>query len=504
MFFGTNLLSEIFKIDIALLMALGTFIGLAFGAIPGMTGSMAISMLLPLTFHLNPFQSIALLIGVYKASMFAGAISAITFGMPGTPAAALDVLDGVPLREQGDANKAIQISLYASVLADVSSDVVLLYTAAPIAAFAIAFGTREMFGLLLLAFMMCIIFAQKNPVKGIIASALGVTLAMIGTDEFYVHPRFAFGILHLQDGLELVPFVVGLFAFSEIFTRLIKILKDKYSKIVVEKFTLFSLKDKGGKNLTLKELLRCWREIFIGTVAGTIMGALPGLGSAVGSFTSYAISKRVSRNAEQFGKGALEGLAAAESGDSATVGATFIPLFAFGIPGSAIAALFGVAFMAQGLTPGPALFKEHPDIMYALLYLIIYANLFHLVLGRMLIPFFAKLAYVSSDVLVPILTFFAVVGIYAYRGNPVDVVVMVLAGIIGYFLVLHEFPLPSVIIGFILGPMLEKYFRRGLLIGQGDITFFFKSPIFNWLLLLTFLVCFFFYFMKPKKNKTTL
>lgn len=490
-------LHDLLQLEMIFLISVGTLIGLVVGVIPGMSGSLGVALLLPFSIHLDTPLAIGLLIGVYKAGMFAGSISAISFGTPGTPAAALDVLDGYPLMKQGKCKKAIHMALYASVIADVGSDLVLLFIIGPLAAIALAFGSREILALLMFSMVTVTMFIQESPARGLGALMIGILVSLIGRDITFALPRFTFGLTQLIDGIPLLPFLIGLLAFSQVLVQVVKAFKEKGSRIA---YRILSRSDLGD-NLTLKELLQSYREILVGFGVGTWIGALPGLGGSIATYISYAFAKRFSKNRDQFGKGALEGLAAAESANSATCGATFVPLFAFGIPGSPMAALFLTAFMVQGFAPGPGMIRKDPDMFYFILLIIIFANLFNLIWGYLLSPVFTFLAYLPTSVLTPVIGILAVVGTYSYNLSRFDVVIMVLSGVLGYLMRVYKFPLVAAIIGFIIAPMIEVNLRRTLIIGRGDMLYFFRSPISITILVLGIVMCLLLIFSKPKAKK---
>jgi len=461
----------------------GVLLGLTLGAIPGLTGGMGIGIVLPFTMYMPTVHALALLIGIYKSSMFGGSISAICFGTPGTPAASADVADGYALTKVGKSKKAIHVALYSSVIADTLSDIVLISIVVPLAKLALLFGPRELLSLMILALVTIIMFVRQSPLKGIAALMIGFLIGTIGADPMAVVRRFTFGFRILASGVDLIPFVLGIFALSEIFVQTALLLKNKAKQhaAVHKGFEL------SKENLTFKELLTCWKEIIIGFVIGTILGALPGPGSTLAAYTSHATAARISKNGENFGKGAIEGLSAAEAGNSATSGATFIPLFAFGIPGSAMAGLFMGAFMLQGITPGPTMFIEHAPIMYTIFGVLIIANFFNLIVGRLLSQPYAHLASAPPSILVPFLLLLASLGVYAYHTSTFDVVLVVVIGLIGYIMRVYDYPLAPALIGFILAPMIEKHFRRMMTVSTNPL-YFFESPIAVGLFITTIIV----------------
>jgi putative tricarboxylic transport membrane protein len=485
-----------FQWDIILLVILGTVIGMTIGAIPGLGPSMTIAMLLPFVLNLSIYQGVALLISMYKGSNIGGSVSAICFGVPGTAGAALDILDGYPLTKQGKSKKALDTMLYSSIISDVGSDFVLLFSLGPLGALALAVGPRELLGFILFSFVIVIMFVKEKPLKGAISLLIGVVLSLTGYDEFHMMGRWTFGITAMSDGITLLPFLVGLFAFSEVLRKMVEALK----KITLDLGHVHGFKA-GGENLTLKELFQCYREIFTGWSVGTIIGALPGLGAPIAAAVSYALSKRFSPKSKEFGKGAIQGLAAVEAGNSATIGPVFIPLLTLGIPGNAVAALFLSVFMLQGVSVGPRLMIDYPLMIYKVVFIMIVTNFLVLILSKVLIPLYSYLAYLSNNILVPFMGIFVVFGVYAYQNNPLDIIVMVAIGIVGYWLQAYGFPLVPALIGFILTPILEAEYRRSLLIGRGTITYFLNSPLFLILLGLSILMSIMFLSARVKEKE---
>lgn len=490
----------LFHWNILLYAIIGVIVGLTVGSLPGLTGGIGIALLLPMSFLLGPLEAVALLIGVYKASLFGGSISAITFGTPGTPSAAIDVLDGYPMTKQGKSNKALQTALYSSVTADLGSDLVLFFGVGALASVSLAFGSRELLALMILALTMVVVFSESSLLKGGIAVFIGLFLAMIGQDMFTGLARFDFGFAFLRDGIDFLPFLIGILAFSEIILQAVNAIREKETDLI-EKSKVAKQKIKGGENLTFKEYLQCTKSMTIGWFVGTIVGMLPGPGATLATYTSYAIAKETSKNPEEYGKGSMEGLSAAEAGNSATSGATFIPLFALGIPGSTMAALFMGAFMMHGITPGPSIFRDNTVLIYAIFTLLILANFVNLIVGRIMTPLYTYLAYLPGRILVPFLAVFSILGVYVYRNNIYDVLIMVALGIIGYWLRAYKIPVTATVIAFILIPLIESNLRRSLLLGGGDFTYLIQSPLANIFFIATIgIVVFFAYKIKKSKK----
>lgn len=495
---GSYIILEMFTWQVFAFIAIGTLIGLTLGSIPGISSSLGVGLVLPFTFYLPVLESMGLLIGIYKAAIIGGAISAISFGTPGTPSASAIKDDGFALTQKGQSKKALHMNLYSSIAADTGSDLVLLFLIGPLAFLALLFGPIELFAVMFLSLSMIVIFARENPFRGTIAAFVGLLIGVIGTDPITGISRFTFGIGVLRDGVHSIPYIIGLLAFSEVLLQARKAIGGLSNpEIITSKKRIF---DEEG--LTLKEFLSCKKEIFIGWVSGTFLGMLPGLGATVAAFTSYGISKRFSKNSENFGSGALEGVAAATAGDSATSGSSFIPMFSFGIPGSGTAALFMGALMLQGIQPGPYLMRESPEILYTILVMIIIANMVVFILGRLMTPLFTFLAYLPTNILVPCLGVVCTMGIYSIHSSVFQVITLVAMGLIGYFFRAYKFPLQGAIIGFILARSLEGNFRRALLIGGGNYLHLFSSRTGNIIYLFTLVLIIIIIFLKDKQKVT--
>jgi putative tricarboxylic transport membrane protein len=371
-------------------------------------------------------------------------------------------------------------ALYSSVAGNLIADLVVIFTFVPMGMASLAFGPRELFALMCLAMTTLLLFAEGGIYKAVIGAMIGFFLASIGTDPIVNLPRLSFGIRQLESGIPLVPFAVGLFALTEMlvqyrscFARKVEALGSDFADIA--KLIRHRLPE---DKLSVREWLTYWREVLIGSGIGVFLGALPGPGGTMSAFTSYAVSSRLAKNKGKFGTGVPEGVAAAESGNSATVGPTLIPLFAFGIPGSGTAGIFMGAFMMQGITPGPALFTDHVDVMLAVFMLMLVGTFFNLIISKLaLIPIFARMGLVHPRILVPVLVPMMVLGMYAMSIRPFDVVVMVGAGILGLGMRHWKIPFAPTLVAFMIGPLFEKQFKRALILSGGDPTYWFSSPI---------------------------
>ncbi len=488
----------VFALDTALFIMLGVAVGISVGAIPGLAHSLPIALVLPFSFILPLHQTMGLLIGTYKGGTYGGSITAISFGTPGTSGAAATVADGYALTKLGKGKKALQMGLYASVTGDVLSDLALIFLVVPIGMMAPRFGPAELSALYFLALSLVVVFSTENPGKGILAAGIGFFLAIIGRDILTGGLRFTFGIRYLQAGFPLVPLLIGFFAVPEIIKQFQGIInKPDDAGLLGEDATAFLKVKEAG--LTLKEFLDSWKGIGIGTIIGTLLGALPGPGATLCSYTAYSVTSQISRD-ENYGHGALEGVATAEAANNATCGATFIPLLTFGIPGSSIAALLMAALIMQGVPVGPRVVVDHTVVVYTLFLLLLLANPFNLLFGRLLIPVYSKLTKIPAAILWPAITIILVIGTYALNNRPFDIVITLIAGLVGYFFRWFKLPDGPLVLSFLVAPLFEANFRQALTISRGDFTYFFTSGISQVLWIVTILTIFFFIRKRRKSD----
>lgn len=461
-------------------LALGVLIGIVAGAIPGMTATMAVALVLPFTFNLSPLIGILLLVGIYKGGIYGGSIPAILIKTPGTPAASATLLDGYPLAQQGRAGEALSISLLASAIADMISNLALILFAGWLASFALRFGPPEFFTLILFSLTIIAGVSESNMIKGMISAVFGLFLATIGFDLVYGTERFTFGSVELSSGLNFIAVLIGLFAIPEIMTFYIDRVRDTPQTV-----------GDARAWVSRADFKRCLPTILRGSVIGVIMGAIPGIGSSPAAFLSYNEARRRSKRRNNFGKGELEGVAAAESGNNAVAGATLIPLLALGVPGDVVTAIIIGAFMVHGISPGPLMFVTHSTMIYALFISLIVSSVLMLVIGAVAIRGFSQIARISKDILFPSVLVLCVYGVYAVNNNLFDVGVMLTMGVIGYGMLKADLPAPPFLIAFILGPLFEDKFRQSLLMSNGDLTILFRSPITWFFWTVTLLTIFF-------------
>ena len=349
----------------------GVVIGTIIGAIPGMTVTMGVALALPFTFNMHPAVGILLLLGVYKGGVYGGSITAILIKTPGTPAASCTVLDGYPMSRNGEARKALDIALYASCFADFVSNISLILFAGVLASFALRFGPPEYFTLVVFSLTIIAGIAGNNMAKGMISAGLGLLLATIGLDLVYGTNRMVFGEVELMAGLNFIPVLIGLFALPEIINYYAK----RYD-------VLGQVQALAGGHATFAEFRRCFKSILRGSIIGVVLGAIPGIGGAPAAFLSYSEARRTSKNPERFGRGEIEGVAAAEAGNNGTCGATLIPLLALGVPGDIVTAVILGAFMIHGLQPGPLMFQANLDLVYSLFIGIMVSSIFLFIVGQ--------------------------------------------------------------------------------------------------------------------------
>ena len=459
-----------------LLLALGVFIGTFVGAVPGMTTPMAVALTLPFTFTLSPVSGILLLLGVYKGGIYGGSITAILINAPGTPAASCTVLDGYPLARRGEARRALDIALYASCIADFMSNLALILCAGFLASLALAFGSPEVFTLILFSLTIIASVSGDQLLKGLGSAAFGLILAIVGLDLVYGTNRFIFGEVELMSGLNFIPVLIGLFALPEIIAF--------YGRVEVAR----EHNPLAGRGAGLGDLRKTLKTIIRGSAIGVILGAIPGIGGAPAAFLSYSEAKRTSKNGDNFGNGEIEGVAAAESGNNGTAGATLIPLLALGIPGDITTAIILGAFMIHGLRPGPLLFQDNLSLIYALFIGIMLSSLYLFAIGKFSIRLISRIADIPHRILFPIVLTLCVFGAYAVNNTVFDIGVMFVMGLFGFMMLKLKIPAAPFLIAFILGPMLEDNFRQSLLMSRGSWSIFFSSPIclFFWSLIVVF------------------
>ena len=438
-------------------IAFGVLLGYVVGVIPGLGKGTAVAVSIPITFYLSPLTGIAYLIGIAKGSTAGSAVSAILLNTPGEPSSAPTALDGYPMSQKGQASKALKMGLFASVIGDFFATLLLIFLAAPLAEYALLFGPVEVTSILLFSLTFIAALSGDSLIKGLIAGLFGLLFSTVGMEIETATVRFTFGILELFDGLSLIPVAIGMLAVAEMLVQLggLEALEEQQRKL---KNNIKSIK----QNISWQEWKLCFPAIFRGTIVGSTVGILPGLGASVASFLSYGLAKKAAKDPSRFGKGAIEGIAAAESADNAVVPSSLVPLFALGIPGSVIAAILIGAFIIQGVTPGPLMFVQQPQLVNGIYLSMICASLLLLVIGFFGQKIFSMLSLVSLRLIIPSVIFFCAIGSYLQGGGIIGVWLILFFGIFGYFAKKLDFSFVTFLIGFVVGPQFELSLRQAI------------------------------------------
>ena len=458
--------------------ACGISLGMVLAAIPGLTGTMAVAMAIPLTYYINPILAIASLVGVYKGSYYGGSTAAILLNTPGTPDSAVTCFDGYPLHKQGKTGKALKMALVASVTGDTFSDLVLLTVAGPIAAVALKLGHPEFATLILFALIIASSVSPGSTLKSLASGFLGFLVATVGLDPILATSRYTFGAINLERGIQLLPLLIGLLVLGEIMVQVEEkmVWGDIFNSREGKEKRPSLNSDSEADKLTLGEIKQTLPVIFRSSVIGTFFGALPGIGSMTAIFVAYDYAKRTSKHPEKFGKGSLEGIAAPEAANNAVCGANLIPTVTLGIPGTLTAAVLMGAFMIHGLMPGPMLMQEHPSMLYGLFILMILSNGIMLLLGFPFIKLARHLLSIPKQILFPAILIFCCIGAYGCDQNIFDMKVMFVFGLVGYLMKKTGMNSVVFLFSFILCPLLEVSLRQSLLMFRGNFLIFFTRP----------------------------
>ncbi len=454
----------------------GVLLGTLVGVLPGLGPTATIAMLLPITFGLPPVSALIMLAGIYYGSQYGGSTTAILVNLPGEAASVVTALDGYQMARQGRAGKALAASAIGSFFAGTVATVLLAVFAPPLADFALKFGPADYFSLMVMGLVASVVLAQGSLLHALGMVVLGLLLGLVGTDVNSGLPRYTFGQPHLYDGISFVVVAMGMFGLAEI----VRNLEHEQTRATLVKHI-------SGLMPTLADLKRIVAPVLRGTALGSVLGILPGGGSILASFAAYSVEKKVSKNSAQFGKGAIEGVAAPESANNAGAQTSFIPMLTLGIPSNPVMALMIGAMIIQGIQPGPAVITEQPALFWGIIASMWIGNLMLIVLNLPLIGLWVRLVTVPYHLLYPIILVFCAIGVFSLNNREFDVYLMALFGVFGYvFVKLGCEPAP-LLLGFILGPMMEEYLRRALLISRGDPLVFVQRPISATLLVLAVL-----------------
>jgi putative tricarboxylic transport membrane protein len=446
--------------------AWATLLGIAVGMLPGLTATLGIALLTTLTFTLPASDAILILICMYVGAIYGGSRSAILLNIPGTPANAASALDGFPLARAGQAGKAMGIATAGSVAGSLIGMVFLALLAPMLAEFALRFGAYEFFWLAIFGIVISgQITALDDPIKGWIAGFLGLLAAMVGQEGIHAHQRFTFGIPDLGGGLGLLPVLVGTFGFAEVLT----VMKQPAYQAVREASDSVIPK--------IREVVRYWRTIGRSGVIGTFMGLIPGVGEDMGAWVSYAAARRRSKEKEKFGRGSLEGLIAAETGNNSAVSGAIIPVLTLAVPGSAPAAVLLAAMFVHGIRPGPLIMVESPGFVFEVVVMVLMASIAVLVFGLLLARPMLKVLSVPREWLMPVIFVLCTIGAFAIAGRTFDIWIMLAFGLIGFTLREMNYPMAPLVLGLVLGDILDKSLRRGLVLSDGSLEPFIFRPI---------------------------
>jgi putative tricarboxylic transport membrane protein len=450
---------------ILLMMFIGSVVGIVFGAIPGLTYSMGIILVLPMTFKLSPLAAIALLLGVYIGGMTGGSVAAILLGIPGTPSAAATVFDGHPLAKAGNAGKALGTALASSIFAGLLGVISLMIIAPFIANFALKFGPPEIFSLVLFGLSTICGISAGNILKGLISGAIGLLVMTIGLDPIMGVPRYTFGFSRLIAGIDILPFMIGMFAIPQVIQSFsIK------EKTVVHDLNITKVKTEYP---TLRELRRMFLLILRCAFIGIGIGAIPGTGGPIAAFLGYDQARRKKKTEEP----TLEGVAGPEAANNGVTGGALIPMLTLGIPGDAATAVLLGALMIHGLKPGPLLFTQHADFIYGMYAALIIIHLIVLVVQGFGIRLFVKILNFKKSYLFTTILVLCAIGAYSVRNNNFDIYIMFFSGALGYLMVKFGFPVAPAVLAMVLGPVMEDSFRRALILSQGSLKILVSSPI---------------------------
>ena len=462
-----------------LLCLIGALVGTLVGVLPGIGTIATVAMLLPITFGLPPVGALIMLAGIYYGAQYGGSTTSILVNIPGEAGSVVTALDGFQMAKQGRAGPALAIAAIGSFFAGCVETVLIAVLGAPLTKLALAFGPAEYFSLMVLGLIFAVVLAKGSVLKAIAMIVLGLLLSMVGSDIETGASRMAFNIPELADGLGFATVAMGLFGFAEIIRNL-DTGGESDRELVQQKVT--------GLMPTRKDLIDSTPAILRGTVLGSILGILPGGGAVIASFAAYTLEKKISKTPQKFGRGAIEGVAAPESANNAAAQTSFIPLLTLGIPPNAVMALMVGAMTIHGIVPGPQVMQKQPELVWGMIASMWVGNLMLLIINLPLVGIWVRLLRVPYRMLYPAILIFCCIGVYSISSAPADVIMTAVFGLVGYWLIKHDFEPAPMLLGFVLGPLMEENLRRAMLIQRGDATVFFTRPISGTLLALALLL----------------
>lgn len=444
----------------------GVLLGTLVGVLPGIGPTGAIAILLPITFTFEPVTAIIMLAGIYYGAQYGGSTTAILINLPGESSSAVTAIDGYQMARQGRAGTALATAALGSFFAGSTATLLVAIAAPPLAAMALLFGSAEYFALIVLGLVASVALAHGSIIKALAMIVLGLLLGMVGQDIYTGTPRFTFGFFELYSGINFVSVAVGVFGLAEIIRNLEN---EQTRSVLVKKVEKLWL--------TISDFKRIIAPVLRGTALGSVLGVLPGGGHVLASFASYSIEKKTARNPQEFGKGAIEGVAGPESANNAAAQTSFIPLLTLGIPAHPVMALIIGAFIIQGIQPGPNVISSQPALFWGVIASMWIGNVLLLILNLPLIGLWVKLLLVPYRVLFPAIIAFACIGTFSISLNAFDIYAIAALGLLGYFLVKLDCEPAPLLLGFVLGPLLEEHLRRALIISRGDPMTFLERPL---------------------------
>ncbi|MFN8723742.1 MAG: tripartite tricarboxylate transporter permease [Rhodospirillales bacterium] len=447
---------------------LGVFLGTVIGILPGIGPSATIALLLPITYGMSPTSALIMLAGIFYGARYGGSTTSILIRTPGEASSMMTSIDGYQMALKGRGGAALAVAAIGSFIAGTMGLVGLILFAVPLTDFALRFGPAEYFMLMVFAMSSLVAMSSGSPLKGIASALLGLMIATIGIDQQSGRQRFTMGVLEFQDGIDVIVVIVGLFALSEVLRSIGEIAAGRAPEII---------RIKGSLWLTAEEWRRSVGPIWRGGLVGFIVGILPGAGGAISAIMSYTVEKRLSPRPEEFGKGAIEGVAGPEAANNADTAGAMVPLLTLGLPGGGTTAILLSAFVMFGIQPGPFLFRDHPDLVWGLITSMFIGNVLLLILNLPLVGLFVRLLYIPNGILFPLIVAVSVVGVYALDGSVLDLYLLLLFGVIGYVFDKVGIPVAPLVLALVLGTPMEKSFRQALTLSDGDPSVLLRGPI---------------------------
>jgi len=459
-------------------LLVGTFSGLIIGTLPGLTATMAVAIITPLTFWLSPNEGLAMLIGVWNSAIFSGGISAILINTPGTPASIASTFDGFALTKKGMAGLALGINVVFSCVGGILGIVALIAVGFPLAKFALSFGPAEYFTLAIFGLSTMVAVSGKSILKGMIAGFLGFSIALIGLDPIFGSERFTFGRMELLSGISFIPVMIGLFGIGEVLSQIFT----KSRTMSADARITTQLKRVVP---TLKEVKDLTPVALLSSLIGIVIGVIPGAGADIAGLVAWDQSRRIAKRPEEYGKGSLEGLAASTTANNACLGGALTTMMALGLPGDAVTAILIGAFIIYGVQPGPIMFRDHANFVYMVITLMLLANVAFLAVGFFFSKILTKFLSLPQSFIWATIIILSLVGSYAINNSAFDLMIVFLSGVLGFIFRLLDVPLGPIVLALILGPMAEANMRRALILSGGSFTTFFTRPISLVLLILS-------------------